>query len=128
MSVSTVISIAIAALVIYGLLRFVQYVRISNASPPLSDAEIEQLARQGQTIRALREYRKRHGVGLKYAKEAIEVMTCNQPMEFLSDAEIRQLVRQGQKIRAIKEYRLCYGVGLKEAKEAIESIMYDSPV
>jgi ribosomal protein L7/L12 len=46
----------------------------SEPPPNLSDGDIQKIARQGQMIEAIKQYRALHGVGLKDAKDAVEKM------------------------------------------------------
>lgn len=92
---------------------------------------VRQLARQGQTIQAIKEYREATGASLQTAKEAVEGWikgdepprsraVSNDPG--LTD-NVRKLARQGRKIQAIKEYREATGASLKTSKDAIEAWM-----
>ena len=104
-------------------------------SPPLphwdtmgSDAELLDLIRRNQKIRAIKLYRQRTGVGLKEAKDAVEVLERqHSPIPHRNIAtdngDYLELARRGQTIQAIKLYRQRTGVGLKEAKDAVEAMI-----
>ena len=66
--------IIIAILVIYVVLQWVSQGAAPHRPSPLSDEDIMLLARQGQRIRAIKEYRRLHGAGLKDAKAAVDAM------------------------------------------------------
>ena len=101
-------------------------------------AELEQLARSGQKIKAIKLYRQMFGVGLKEAKDAVEKLEAGEPLVVTSVsaspslstpveqsaqmAEVVQLLRASQKIEAIKLYRQVSDAGLKEAKDAVEAM------
>jgi ribosomal protein L7/L12 len=100
-------------------------------SDPGLTAKVRQLARQGQTIQAIKEYREVTGASLQNAKEAVEGWMRGGESQSPSAVSIdpgltdnvRQLARQGHKIQAIKEYREATGASLKTSKDAIESWM-----
>jgi ribosomal protein L7/L12 len=92
------------------------------------ERELIGLLDQGQKIQAIKLYRERTGVGLKEAKDAVDVI---QRREHLQDPDERDnafhqtlvsLLKQGRKIDAIKVFREVTGSGLKESKEVVESI------
>ncbi len=97
----------------------------------MSDAEIEELARSGKKIAAIKAYRERHRCGLKEAKDAIDGFLHGGPVlaplrrtdlnQSATSGQIDALIRGGQKIEAIKLYRELHGDGLKESKEAVEA-------
>lgn len=102
----------------------------AGSDPGLTDS-VRQLARQGQVIQAIKEYREVTGASLQTAKEAVDGwMRCSEfqsPSPFSIDSgltdNVQQLARQGQKIQAIKEYREATGASLQTSKEAIEAWM-----
>lgn len=120
------------------------------------DGEIERLLLQGQKIQAIKVYRERSGLGLREAKDAVDLIENrllvqgpssfheqasslfqtqaddpntedSLPMLAVSDEEIRQCLLQGNKIKAIKLYRQQTGLGLREAKEAIDLLEQTLP-
>jgi len=107
---------------------------LSTHEPDVPDTariqEIIVIARSGNKIEAIKQYRELTGVGLKEAKDAVEALMAGRPVEItvkkgdqISVGEdISELVRSGRKIDAIKLYREQTGLGLKESKEAIEAI------
>lgn len=98
--------------------------------------EIIRLARSGDLIEAIRQYRELYGVGLKEAKDAVEALAAGKvaserqtfpraaPLEDTSRLleEVKELVRQGNKIEAIKRYRVAKDTSLTEAKDVIDQI------
>ena len=98
---------------------------------------VEEFARGGNKINAIKEYRAIYGVGLKEAKEAVDFYierghwreNAGPPPGdagslISSDMEkVYQAIRAGKKIEAIKWYREAHGTGLKESKEAVEDII-----
>lgn len=103
--------------------------RVPN-DPGLTE-KVRQLARQGQTIQAIKEYREATSASLQTAREAVEgwmqgVEPQRSPAASVDPGltdNVRQLARQGHKIQAIKEYREATGASLKDSKEAIEAWM-----
>ncbi|HEY8378471.1 MAG TPA: ribosomal protein L7/L12 [Nannocystis sp.] len=92
----------------------------------MSDADIRDLVRRGQTIEAIRRHRARHGGTLLAARAAIETIRweltqSTGPALSALEAELEQLIRSGQKILAIKRYREATGLGLKESKDAVDA-------
>lgn len=91
-------------------------------------AVVEDLARDGRSLEAIKAYRAATGASLNDAKAAIEDWLQHgnwperQEREGLS-IEARDLVRQGRKIEAIKDYREQTGSSLRVAKEAVEAWM-----
>lgn len=99
--------------------------------------EIAELARTGNKLEAIKQYRALTGLGLKEAKDAVEQMAAGQvAIQFNTFstasadadadptrwAEIKALLQRGNKIEAIKRFREMTGVGLKEAKDAVEQM------
>jgi ribosomal protein L7/L12/DNA-binding beta-propeller fold protein YncE len=94
--------------------------------------EISRLAHQGEKIEAIKLYREVFDVGLKEAKDAIELLEKGEPVTVVHtqtapldveqfSLELQQLLEEGDKIEAIKRYRQTYQAGLKDSKEAVES-------
>jgi ribosomal protein L7/L12 len=99
---------------------------------PEGMAAVEQLARDGKKIEAIKVYRQLTGVGLKEAKDAVEAIevggtpppTVTPAQASQADlAAVAQLARAGQKLEAIKAYREATGASLREAVDAVESMM-----
>lgn len=105
--------------------------------------EIENLLIQGKKIEAIKVYRQQTGVGLREAKDAIDLMqdvllergpsfSHSQADDWQKEAsmsiaeppgeEVRRHVLAGDKILAIKAYRQQTGLPLKEAKQAVERL------
>ena len=70
----SILFIIIVIVVIYAFLQLIAQNAAPHRPSSLSDEDILHLARQGQKIRAIKEYRHLHGAGLKEAKEAVEAM------------------------------------------------------
>ena len=93
---------------------------------------LRDLVRSGKKIQAIKIYRQRMGVGLKEAKDAIEVLERGESVpvppavsKTFAESDVRDfvsLLRQGKTIAAIKLYRDKTGVGLAEAKAAVETL------
>ncbi len=111
--------------------------RLCGGPLPASDSEgltddvfREQLIRlvnEGQRIQAVAAYRRRTGVDLDRAKEAIEVLERDHqfnvtPANADLEWEVIAYLERGEKIGAIKFYREKTNLGLKEAKDAVEAI------
>ena len=96
----------------------------------MTDAEIGALARSGEYIQAIKEYRALHGGGLKEAKDAVDILASGRTPAGpeiaherpAPDEEVRVLAREGRKIEAIKLYRERSGLGLAQAKAVIDSL------
>ncbi len=107
------------------------------------NGEIEHLLMQGKKIPAIKLYREQSGLGLREAKDAVDLientLLVRGPSSFQAqagdpvtedslpvlevfDEEIRQCLLKGNKIQAIKLYRQQSGLGLREAKEAIDRL------
>lgn len=104
---------------------------------------IEEHARRGEKIQAIKIYRDLTGASLKESKEAVEAFMASRRWSPASQAalggkaaaaapapvtrpaldlsQVVELIRVRQKIAAIKELRMLTGLGLKEAKEAVEA-------
>ena len=96
------------------------------------DEDVEVLAQSGRKLAAIKAYRKLHGVDLKQAKEAVEVMLekgfhdshhVDDDMNLSANEKILRAAKSGHKIAAVKTYKLMYGVSLKEAKEAVDKMV-----
>lgn len=99
--------------------------------------EVESLVINGQKIQAIKLYRERTGLGLREAKEAIDLLESSLLLHGASSVRLpdtegrmpvmeppgedaRRLVLEGKKIQAIKLYREQTGASLKDAKAAID--------
>lgn len=99
--------------------------------------EIEALLIDGKKIQAIKLYRERTGLGLREAKEAIDLLESSLLLHGASSLRLpdtegrmpvmeppgedaRRLVLEGKKIQAIKLYREQTGASLKDAKDAID--------
>lgn len=104
-------------------------------------AEVAALAREGQTIEAIKRYRELTGEGLKESKDAVEQLAAGRtpsfspgalqrltgapPGESLQSghqAELERLIAEGKKIEAIRIHRQFARTGLKESKDAVEAL------
>jgi len=94
---------------------------------PLPADVLAALAR-GQTIEAIKLLRAATGLGLKEAKDAIDLHLDGRPprpsvASMLSlPFAVSSAVKQGRKIEAIRLLREQGGLGLKEAKDAVEAV------
>lgn len=80
-------------------------------------------------LQRVREYRERHGVGLREALEAIQAQDAGQPLPLPAATQaaaaglgVETLARQGRVIEAIKLYRQQTGASLSEAKRAVDQL------
>lgn len=96
--------------------------------------EVRALAREGQTIQAVKRYRELTGAGLADAKAAVEALQAGAPPippappPAADEDLLLSLVRQGRKMDAVKQYRAIFpGAGLKEAKDAVERMAGGTP-
>jgi ribosomal protein L7/L12 len=90
-------------------------------------AAVQQMARTGHMIEAIKIYRLMTGSDLTTAKDAVEAMAAGaQPMPAPAPqggmAVVEQMARSGRKIEAIKLYRQLTNAGLREAKDAVEAM------
>jgi ribosomal protein L7/L12 len=95
---------------------------------------VRDTARSGNRIGAIKLYREYTGAGLADAKEAVEKIEADQPLESVPlsgmsaiivperAAWIHEALFKGDKIEAIKLYREGTNLGLKESKEAVEKL------
>lgn len=96
---------------------------------------IRQELAHGRKIEAIKIYREQTGVGLKEAKDAVEMfergqippspstpLTSPVPPGTTDLGQVRFLLSQGKKLEAVKLYREQTGTGLKEALEVIEAM------
>ena len=104
--------------------------------PAASLEEIVRLARSGNLIEAIRQYRELYDIGLKEAKEAVEALAEGrmvEAMQVVSGAltmkqmervleEVQDLLRSGNKIEAIRRYREAADVSLAKAKDVIDQV------
>lgn len=107
------------------------------------DHELLDLLTQGRKIEAIKRARELTGVGLKEAKDWVEMLERGEidisqppllpplpsppsptfhisPEQAAYDSEVRDHLARGQKINAIKRVRELTGLGLKEAKDWVE--------
>jgi ribosomal protein L7/L12 len=98
--------------------------------------EVRQLIAAGRKIEAIRLYRQRTNASLKEAKEAVERIERDEPVQLTQvlvekagrsqvtlpeiEAELRQLLQSGMKVEAIKRYREIFGEGLSASRDAVE--------
>jgi ribosomal protein L7/L12 len=103
-------------------------------------ASVRSQIERGNKIAAIKLYRERTGLGLKEAKDAVEIIARGgePPVAAMARAmhnvpasvdlaAIQDLLRAGNKIEAIKQYRTVTGLGLKEAKDAVDAIAVSTP-
>lgn len=105
--------------------------RRSKINGPV-DEDVQQLIRDKKKIQAIKLVREKHGVGLKEAKEYVEALQKNQPIDLpkkvtMGDIpavrdEALRLIREGKKIEAIKLMQDAAGMGLKQAKSLVEKL------
>ncbi len=100
--------------------------------------DIRELVTTGRKIEAIRIYRKRYGVSLAEAKEAVDAVAeghsvapppaaGEMPPEVA--AEIDALLQEGRTVEAIKRYREQFPwVGLAQAKDAVEARLAGQPL
>lgn len=111
--------------------------RLCGAPLPPSESEVlgDEVFRQellrllsaGQHVQAVAAYRRRTGVDLDSAKQAIDELERDRefdvaPADANLEWEVIAYLERGEKIGAIKFYRDRTGLGLKEAKDAVEAI------
>lgn len=89
--------------------------------------ELLRLVDARQHVQAVAAYRRRTGVDLDAAKQAIEELERDRDFDVApTDPDLEWAViaclERGAKIEAIKLYRDKTGAGLKEAKDAVEAI------
>ncbi|WP_054535105.1 ribosomal protein L7/L12 [Herpetosiphon geysericola] len=105
-------------------------------SKPIDQAAIQGLLLQGKKIEAIKQVRLQTNLGLKEAKDYVEMiergenpsqlMSANRatpqaqvlPEDLLREAQA--IARQGNKIQAIKLVRQATNLGLKEAKDMVD--------
>jgi outer membrane protein assembly factor BamB/ribosomal protein L7/L12 len=107
-----------------------------DAASPASLAEIRSLAQGGNLIEAIRRYRELTDVGLKEAKEAVELLASGKVVEARQVSmgpisaeetgrvleQVQELLRSGNKIEAIRRYREAADVSLTKAREVVERV------
>jgi ribosomal protein L7/L12 len=115
--------------------------RSSDANSLLQKTEafkdVEQLARDGNEIEAIKRYRLISNVGLEEAKKTVDNIRAGVPVQLSQSYsqvqthigggitpeqydEIKRLCKSDQKIEAIKLYRQITNAGLAESKKAVE--------
>jgi ribosomal protein L7/L12 len=105
---------------------------------PAAESQLRELVARGQKIEAIKRVRELTGLGLKEAKDYVELLpqaatiataSYTEPtshavptvrLDPAAESQLRELVARGQKIEAIKRVRELTGLGLKEAKDYIE--------
>ena len=98
-------------------------------------ARVDQLARAGKKIEAIKLLREQTGLGLKDAKEAVEAIERGESVNLspapttsvhvvsgVDTARVTQLLMQGKKVDAIKLVREETGLGLKEATDVVDAL------
>jgi ribosomal protein L7/L12 len=98
-----------------------------------SRAALLALVQAGKKIDAIKLYRQWTGLGLKEAKDAIEALEAEHPVQFSSAtsllstrlSSVHAAVQAGDKIEAIRLYREVTGSSLAEAKAAVEKMLAD---
>ncbi len=111
--------------------------QLCSAPLPASDTEplpeeifrqqLVRLVNEGQRVQAVAAYRRRTGVDLTTAVEAIDTLEQDHqfsvsPQEADLEWEVIGYLERGEKIGAIKLYRDKTNLGLKEAKDFVEAI------
>lgn len=105
-------------------------------TPAYSDPQLELIKyeiRNGNKINAIRIYLETYGVGLKQAKDAVDLLEQNEKLNLVNHTEqiqdfssqinrIKNEIRKGNKINAIKIFRETFEVTLLTAKETVEAI------
>jgi ribosomal protein L7/L12 len=106
------------------------------------DEAVRRALQEGRKIEAIKRYREQTGLGLREAKDAVDLMEKElylpgaTPPSFQHDPGIESTSRareepdeavmralqEGRKIEAIKLYREQTGLGLREAKDAVERL------
>lgn len=123
--------------------RMPQIPATSDDVPESLTREVEALLMQGKKIQAIKLYREQTGLGLREARDAIDLIentlqmqgpTSSQarsvdpeteislPVVEPPGSEVRRYVLEGKKIQAIKLYREQTGLGLRKAKETIDRL------
>lgn len=119
--------VLVAGIVLVALIARSRNVEVVTMQPPtVTDDSPEALMRAGQKIAAIKRYRELHGVGLKEAKDAVEVLEARLPPQPSMD-EISAAIHRGSLLDAVRLYRERTGVGLKEAKDAVDAMVAGQP-
>ncbi|MFZ0544528.1 MAG: hypothetical protein WAM60_03785 [Candidatus Promineifilaceae bacterium] len=109
------------------------------AKPPLSEeeaaAKVTALARNGETVEAMKLYREMYPVGLREAKAAIDATASGLPLvipdvrwedeedlPLAAAEEITRLVTEGKTAEAAHLYRVTFGTSHTEANAAVEQL------
>ncbi len=104
-------------------------------SAPTPSPEVTRLAEAGQTIAAIKQYRKETGAGLAKAKAVVDSLGRGNTTPGTKgskvgsappSAEVVRLAKSGQAIAAIKRYRQETGAGLAAAKAAVDALPRDA--
>jgi ribosomal protein L7/L12 len=155
MDSTTLIIIGAAAIVALAFLLFLRRLSWGNspgyteltprAAPavrldPVAESQLHELVARGQKIEAIKRVRELTGLGLKEAKDYVELLpraatiattsyieptpqvASNIRLDPAAESRLHELVARGQKIEAIKRVRELTGLGLKEAKDYVEQL------
>lgn len=102
---------------------------ITAKLPPDIKAKFEELSRAERKLDAIQLLRTHAGLGLKEAKELIDVYfetlarTSNSPKSNrMYNEAVKSLLKQGKKIEALKALRAQTGLGLQEAIQVLQNI------
>lgn len=94
------------------------------------EREVRELIAQGQKIEAIKKVMKAKRLGLKDAKDYVDILAkplssftpsvgvSEETLEF----EVRELLARGRKVEAVKKVRELTGWGLREAKDFVDSL------
>ena len=90
--------------------------------------QVRLLLSQNQKLAAIKLYREQTGASLLDAKNAVEALEPNQPVEVPDgvspelEMEVVQLLGQGRKLEAVKLYRNRTGIGLRDSRVVVEAV------
>lgn len=106
---------------------------------PAAERELRELVADGQKIEAIKRVRELTGLGLKEAKDYVELLphvatlvaaeptSLVRPDEREVEREARALLESGNTIAAVKRVRELTGWGLKESREYVQSLSPTQP-
>jgi ribosomal protein L7/L12 len=105
---------------------------------PAAESELRELVAKGQKIEAIKRVRELTGLGLKEAKDYVELLpraatvaAAPAPAARADEREVeheaRALLASGDTIAAVKRVRELTGWGLKESREYIQSLSPTQP-
>jgi ribosomal protein L7/L12 len=101
---------------------------------PAAESELREMLARGQKIEAIKRVRELTGLGLKEAKDYVELLprvmtlasaapaTVARPDQHEIEQEARALLASGDTIAAVKRVHELTGWGLKESREYIQSL------